>query len=448
MKKKYGLFTAISMIIGIVIGSGVFFRAEKVIMLTRGNLITGVLAWVIGGAVMVTCSYVFAQMATQYEKVNGIIDYADGLVGEGYAYYFGRFMATVYYPALTSVLAWVSARYTSVLLGIDIKGVQAMLLTFLYLTASYVLNLLSPKISGKIQVSTTVIKLVPLFAMAVLGIIFGARNGVLKDSIFMIGENGEVGTGELFEAVISAVFAYDGWIVATCINSELKDAKKNLPRALMFGSIFVVVIYISYYIGLSGALPSNVFMENEEQSVKLAFSNIFNSNIAGSAVIVFVVISCLGSLNGLMVGATRGFYSIAVRGKGKINETLSTVNKYTDMPDNSAALGLLFSMLWLIYFYGAQLSSKNWFGVFSFDSAELPVISLYAMYIPIFIMFMIKGKEFGILNRFIMPSFAVLAAVFMVICAGVAHSRELVAYLIVYSIIQIIASFVLRKNAL
>jgi APA family basic amino acid/polyamine antiporter len=66
LQKKYGLLTAIAMVVGIVIGSGVFFKAEKVLTATGGNLPLGILAWVIGGLIMIVCAYVFATMATRY----------------------------------------------------------------------------------------------------------------------------------------------------------------------------------------------------------------------------------------------------------------------------------------------------------------------------------------------------------------------------------------------
>jgi|GEM_PF-2990327 len=78
LQKKYGLITAIAMVVGIVIGSGVFLKAEKVLTATGGDLKLGILAWVIGGIIKISCAYTFAVMATKYEKVNGIVDYAEG----------------------------------------------------------------------------------------------------------------------------------------------------------------------------------------------------------------------------------------------------------------------------------------------------------------------------------------------------------------------------------
>ena len=315
LEKKYGLLTAIAMVIGIVIGSGVFFKAEKVLVATGGNLPQGILAWIIGGAIMIVCAYVFAVMATRYEKVNGIVDYSEALLGDTYGYFVGWFAATIYTPAMTSVLAWVSARYTCVLLGWDIVGGEAMALAGFYLVGIYALNALSPKLAGKFQVSTTIIKLIPLGLMAIFGTIFGLRSGVLMSN-FTSGVIAEAtSSSPLFTALVATVFAYEGWILATSINAELRDAKKNLPRALTFGTLFIALIYILYYTGLAGAVDNSVMMESGETGAKIAFATVF-SNVGGTILFVFVVISCLGTLNGLMMSCTRGFYSLAARGLG------------------------------------------------------------------------------------------------------------------------------------
>jgi len=437
LQKKYGLLTAIAMVIGIVIGSGVFFKAEKVLVATGGNLPQGILAWILGGIIMIVCAYVFATMATMYEKVNGVVDYAEVTLGSNYAYFMGWFMAAIYYPSLTSVLAWVSARYTCVLLGWNIVGSEAMVISGFFLIGSYALNALSPKLAGKFQVSTTIIKLIPLALMAVLGTIFGLSNGVLVSN-FTSGVIADVkSTNPLFTAVVATAFAYEGWIIATTINAELKDSKKNLPLALTFGTMFVALIYILYYTGLAGAVQNSVMMQGGEAGAKLAFSNVF-SNIGGTVLFVFVVISCLGTLNGLMMGCTRGFYSLAARDMGPKPEVFKFIDSNTNMPANSAVLGVLLTGAWLLYFYGANLAPVSWFGPFSFDSSELPIVTIYAMYIPIFIMMMKKEKSLSFFKRFLMPSLAICACVFMVIAALYAHRMAVLFYLIIFGVIMAI----------
>ena len=437
LTKKYGLFTAMAMVVGIVVGSGVFFKAEKILTATGGNLPLGILAWLIGGAIMIVCAYNFAVMATKYEYVNGIVDYAEVTMGKSYGYYVGWFLAMVYYPTLTSVLAWISARYTCVLLGFDITSGECLAIAAFFLCASYAVNALSPVLAGKFQVATTIIKLIPLFLMGIVGTIAGLANGMTVQNFTTVVEEVPAGNA-LLTAVVATSFAYEGWIIATSINAELKDAKKNLPRALVGGTAIIVLVYIVYYVGLAGAVTNAILMESGEAGAKLAFTEIF-STVGGTALMVFVVISCLGTLNGLMLGCTRGLYAIAVRNRGPKPETFSQVDRQTNMPHNSAVFGMLLCGFWLMYFFGANLST-GWFGPFCFDSSELPIVTIYAAYIPIFIMFMKKETDLGAFKRFVMPILGIAGACFMVYAAFVSHGMAVWFYLIIFAIVMIIGA--------
>lgn len=455
LEKRYGLPTAICMVVGTVIGSGVFFKAQNVLVATGGDMPLGILAWVITGVLMIICSLQFASMAQKYEKVSGVVDYAEVTCGKGYAYYLAWFMVNVYYPGMTSVLAWVSARYFGVLFGWDLAGPEVLCVAGFALIASYTLNAFSPKLAGKFQISATVIKLVPITLMAIVGTIYGLKEGVLTQNFTTIVN--EVAGGKsagLFAAVVATVFAYEGWIVATSINAELKNAKKNLPIALVIGSIIVVVAYVLYYVGVAGGASNAVLME---EGATTAFKNVFGA-VGGAFLNICIVISCLGTLNGLMVGATRGMYAIAVREEGPKPKMFSQVDKHTNMVTNSSIWGLFVCAAWLVYFYGANLTS-GWFGYFNFDSSELPIITIYGMYIPIFIIWMIKEKELGFVKRFLLPILALAACSFMVFAAVYAHgitpylnakangefSFPVLFYLIIFAVIMI-AGAVVRKG--
>jgi APA family basic amino acid/polyamine antiporter len=446
LKKKYGLMTAICMVVGIVIGSGVFFKAEAVLKATGGNMPMGILAWLIVGVIMIVCSYVFATMATRYSKVNGLVDYAEATVGSRYAYNIGWFMATLYTPCLVSVLAWVSARYTCVLLGWDITGGSCMTIACLYLCADFVMNALSPRVAGKFQVSTTVIKMIPLVLMAVIGTIAGLTNGRMATNFTAATVAGGASAGGgLMSSVVAVAFAYEGWILATSINAELKDAKRNLPKALVGGSFIVVLTYILYYVGLTGAVDTKDLMASGEAGAKMAFQHLFG-NAAGTGVFVLIVISCLGTLNGLTLSNCRAFYAMAARGEGPGAKMLSQVDPVTDMPSNSSLLSLLFSAVWLLYFYGANLGG-GWFGSFDFDSSELPIITLYAMYIPMFVQFIRKETDLNAFKRVVMPVLGLLGCAFMVYAAFIAHGKEVVHYLIVFAVFMIVGNLLYHKSA-
>lgn len=420
LTKKYGLITAICMVVGTVIGSGVFFKAQNVLAVTGGNMPLGIAAWAITGLIMIICSAQFAVMATKYQRVNGVVDYAEATCGKNYAYYLAWFLSNIYFPAMTSVLAWVSARYFGVLFGWSMVGPRVMVLAGFFLIASYSLNTLSPKLAGKFQVSATVIKLIPIFLMAIVGTVYGLISGTLTNNFTtIVGEavGGTTGSG-LFAAIVSTVFAYEGWIVATSINAEIKNPKKNLPLALVIGAGIVALAYILYYIGVAGGASNEVLMN---EGATTAFTNIFGG-VGGALLNICIVISCLGTLNGLMVAATRGMYAIAERNEGPKPEMFSQIDKSTNMTTNSSIWGLFMCSAWLVYFYGANLSPDGgWFGPFSFDSSELPIVTIYALYIPMLIMWIKKEKDLGVFKRVVLPIMAIAACGFTTFAAIYAH---------------------------
>ena len=461
LQRKYGLFTAICMVVGTVIGSGVFFKAQNVLNATNGNMPLGIAAWVITGFIMIVCSAQFAVMATKYERVSGVVDYAEATCGKSYSYYLAWFMVNVYYPAMTSVLAWVSARYLGAIMGWSLVSAEVMTLAGFFLVCSYAINALSPKLAGKLQVSATVIKLIPIALMAVVGSIVGLVNGTLTQNFTTVVAEAVGGStnGGLFAAIVATVFAYEGWVVATSINAELKDPKKNLPLALVIGSFIVVAAYVLYYIGVAGGASNQELMDAEKGS-PYAFTNIFGS-VGGVILNICIVISCLGTLNGLMVGSTRGMYAIADRGQGPNPHLFSQIDKSTNMTTNSSVWGLFVCAAWLLYFYGANLTN-GWFGLFNFDSSELPIVTIYAFYIPMLLMWMKKEKGMSFTKRFLLPALAIAACAFMIFAAVYAHgitpylaakeagkfSFPVLFYLIVFAVIMVIG-FVFaspRKN--
>ncbi len=461
LSKKYGLFTAICMVVGIVIGSGVFFKAQTILQKTDGDLPLGILAWIIGGVIMLVCILAFAMMAQKYIKVNGIVDYAEATVGGKYGYYVGWFMSTIYYPTLTSVLSWLSARYTLVFItscwpdfplvipaaeGGCVIGPECIALMMFYMCCAYFVNAISPKLAGKIQTSTTVIKLIPLGLMAVVGIIVG-----LVSPTHMLVNNfaaakdllpSDASTSSLLlSAVCATAFAYEGWIIATSINSELKDAKRNLPKALVIGGIIIISVYIAYYVGVAGGATVETLMAD---GATTAFTNIFG-NVLGNILNLFIAISCIGTMNGLMLGCTRGMYALAVRGEGPRPEVFAQVDPETNMPNNASIFALLITGFWGMYFYLACLAG-TWSGPFVFDSSELPIITIYLLYIPIFIAWMKKEKDEKAFRRFVLPALGIICSLFMVYACIVGHGMENVWYLIVFAAFMFAGWLLNRKN--
>ena len=439
MEKRYTLPVAIAMVVGTVIGSGIFFKAEAVLKGTGGNLGIGILAFIIMGIVMIISACTFGIVAQSHEGVDGLVGFAKASCGKTYSYYVGWFMAVVYYPSLVGVLCWLPARYFGVLIGWeDPTSGPVMTLAIFFMVVTYLMNALAPKLAGKFQISTTIIKLIPLLLMAVVGTIVGLSNGQINYNFANVVDPSVAPLAGLFGGVVSLSFAFEGWICATSIVSELKDSKRNLPKALLIGTVIVAVVYVVYYIGLSGAIDSATLMANAQSGAKSAFMNVFGQ-VGGIAIFAFVSISCWGTCNGLMMAVTRGMYDLAADGENEKLAMFRNIDPTTNMPTNSTVFGIFVSGLWLVYFYGANLTA-GWFGPFCFDSSELPIITLYALYIPIYFSLM-KRNDLSAFRGKVMPILATLCSLFMVYATIRAYHIKVLFYLIIFVVILLIGAF-------
>ena len=268
--------------------------------------------------------------------------------------------------------------------------------------------------------------------MAVVGTIVGLTSGMTEFNFSNVVTEMPFTEG-LFGAIVSLAFAFEGWICATSIGTELKDSKKNMPRALLIGTVIVAIVYVIYYVGLAGAVESEVMMAG----AKIAFQNIFGQ-VGGAAIFVFVVISCWGTCNGLTMAVTRGMFDLATESDSPKLKIFKNVDPTTNMANNSAVFGLLVSSLWLLYFYGGTIMEG--FGPFKFDSSELPIITLYAIYIPIYIA-LLKRKDMTGFQGNVLPVLAILCSLFMVFAAIYSHRINVVYYLIVFLVIEVIGAF-------
>lgn len=426
LQKKYGFWTATAMVVGIVIGSGVFFKADDVLKAAGGDLSTALLAWLIGGSIMVVTAYVFSRIATRIEKVNGLVDYFEEAYGEKAGYMVGWFMTFIYYPTLVAVLAWVSANYS-----VGLMGMKDFLwpLSFIYLTVFFLLNYYSPVLAGKWQVSSTVIKLIPLGLVAVVGGLAGLSSGQTMQNFTQVAQEIAGTGGGLAVATLSTAFAYEGWIIATVINAELKDAKKTLPRALVVGTIAVMTIYMLYYLGISGVLTNDQVLAEGDAAPVRVIEMIFG-NVGGTLLTVFVIISCLGTLNGLIMGSARGMFSIASRNLGPRADLFKQINPVTNSTSWSAIIGYFLSCFWLIVWYG---NFHGWWGQFM-DVSELPIAFLYVIYISIYIWVMKTFTDLGPLSRFLCPLLAGCGSMYII--WGAIQKDMFIHFLILFLVIQ------------
>ena len=456
MEKRYGLPTAISMVIGIVIGSGVFIKGGKVLNLTGGNLWQGIAVVGIVGVICIICSLVFAVLGSRYEKVNGVVDYAEMALGPKYAYYVGWFMNFIYVPALVAMLAFFSAMMFLQLFGIkavDFANGQinptAIGVGAGFMMIGYGINMLSPKLAGKMQVGMTVIKLIPLLLMGVIGTIAGLVNGATLDVLNFVNtaEYTAVDGAGFFKAIVGFAFAYEGWILATSINSELKDAKKNLPRALIIGSLVTIVIYALYIFAMSCVGDVKTITATwpfGETLPRIAFSKLFG-NVIGTIVYVFITISCLGTMNGLIMSSCRGLYALSARGMGPRPEFYGDIDKQNNFSVKSAVIGMMAGGFWYAWTVMIWMGGPEMFGAvhgfewIAWEPDEIGIICLYVMYIPMMIGLMVKAKDLGVFQRYILPALGLICCLFFAYAIWTGYGwKKCVGFIIFFLIVEFI----------
>jgi len=470
LKRKFGLLMAMCMVVGTVIGSGIFFRNEEIITYAGGRMWIGIAAWALGGFITLALAYVMGVLATRHEKVGGLLDYSDVLVSEKFGYMFGWFMATIFYPSLIGILAWISARFTVELFGwhtgpdaiSSTFSAQTYMIALFFMAAVFAINGLSPKISEKVQISGTFIKVIPLIAMGVVGLVVGLVRGVtLENLAYVVPDIPVIGIGgnpiganpastAFFAALTATVFAYVGWDCVMNLNSEIKNSKRNLPIALVGGLLIITTVYVLYFVGIFGAAPTETVASIG--GTREAFTNIF-SQAGGTVLFVFIVISCLGTLNGLTVGGQRAFYTIAARNRGPKPKIYSQVDGATNVPNNSTSLQMLLVAAWMVV-HGAN--AAGWFAplnflvpgdsAFVFNIANLIPVTFNAFFIPLFIAVMLKQKDLGKFNRFVAPTIAALGAAFLVFTVIYGQQWMALWYMMIFTIIMGVGWF-LRKPA-
>jgi len=434
LTRKYGFFTAVSMVVGIVIGSGVFKSAGSVLAAAGGDMKLAILAWIVGGVIMMASAYSFSVASLNLKEITGVVDYIEQIAGKKMGYIVEWFMTYIYYPSLVSILAWLAGSITSNLFGFadTYNGPSVWLFGVMYFTLTYGLSFFSPVLAGKWQVSATVIKLVPLLLIAFVGLIVGMFNGAVVESLTVIAPNSP--TGSLVTAVAVTVFAYDGWIIATSISSELKNPKRDLSLALVVGSVIVVVAYILFFLGLSGVVSNGESLElagNLDISV-LAAKRLFG-NFLGSSVSVLILVSVLGTLNGVTMANLRGMFTISSKEKGPNPELFTKISK-SDVPYVSGVAAVLASLFWLGIWFG------NFNGLFSgfMDTSVLSIVFLYTFYILVYMFLVFKVEGINFFSKYVAPIVASLGALYLVYGAFSSDKKMFLYYSVIVAVILLV----------
>ena len=436
-KNEYGLFTAIAMIVGVVIGSGIFFKSDNILVATGGSISLGVLVFCLAAIAIIFGSLTVSELASRTSQAGGVISYAEESYNKSVACAFGWFQTFLYFPTLIAVVAWVAGIYICMLFGLESRLNIQILIGLAIIIVLFITNTLSAKLGGYFQNASTIIKLIPLIFIAVIGLIFGDVSKVSFSDITTMQSAGWI------TAIAPIAFSFDGWIVATSIGHEIKDSKKNLPKALIIAPIFILLVYIIYFVGVSTYLGPDVVISLGDGHVDLIANKILGS-FGAKVMLIFVIISIVGTVNGLILGLIRLPYSLAIREMFPNSKKISKLDEKINMPLNSAIVGFALCIFWTIAHY---LTTK--FGLLSnSDISEISITVSYVMYILLYIkVFRLgcKGEVKGLWRGFINPVLAILGS--LIILVGSLSNELFWIYSGICSLVIIISIIFWKKRS-
>ena len=439
-RRGYGLFTTTAMIIGIVIGSGIFFKSDNMLGYTGGNVGLAVLVFCIAAFTIIFGCLTFSQLAALTDKPGGVITYANELVGKRWASMFGWFQVFIYYPTLTVLISWVVGIYAGLTMGWDLTFMGQFGIGLIWFCICFFYNILSAKIGGWFQEAAVIIKLIPLFAIALGGLIFGDPVAAIRNpSPEAIEATKALGWAA---AIGPIAFSFDGWVVSMAVAHEVRNSRKNVPRALIAAPLFVLAAYLMYFLGITGYLGPGEVMALGDESVAVAATNLLGTTFA-SIIYVFVIISVMGTVNGVILGYIRLPYSLALRNAIPFSNSLKKINPKLNMPVNSAFFAIGVSgVWWLIHWLQNKYSL-----LINGDIAEIAIAMSYLLYIILYYqVFRLwkEGKVKGIWYGVVFPIFAALGSLF-VLFGGLANPQFII--FVIICMIAIIGGFLYGKNA-
>ncbi|MFQ7822423.1 APC family permease [Clostridium sp.] len=401
-KNEYGLFTAITMIVGIVIGSGIFFKSDNILIATGGSIALGVLVFFIAAIAIIFGSLTISQLASRSSKEGGLISYAEEYYNKSTSCAFGWFQTFLYFPTLISVVSWVAGIYICILFGIEGTLEIQMLIGLLIMIFLFVMNTLSAKLGGLFQNASTIMKLVPLVLISIAGLIFGDTSNISLSDITAMKYTGWIA------AIAPIAFSFDGWIVSTSISHEIKDSKRNLPKALIIAPIFILIVYVLYFIGISIYIGPETIMSLGDAHVDLAANNLLGP-WGAKIVLIFVIISIMGTINGIILGMIRLPHSLALRNMFPKSKKIIKINEKLLMPVNSAIVAFIISFVWFIVHYVTtkfELLPNS-------DISEISIAMGYTLYILLYVKVIQlgnKGEITGVWNSKINPVLAIIGS--------------------------------------
>ena len=339
MKKELGVSAAMAIVVGCVIGAGVFFKPYAIYGATGGAPGMGMLAWIFGGIASLLGALTFAEVAVMIPKTGGMVAYLGDTFGEKVGFLAGWMQTIIFYPAFLAGYGVTVGEELGVYLGAQFELPIAIALIILLVAA----NSLGSKTASRIQVVSTICKLIPLFLLMIFGFILGSG----ENPIFtpMVGEGKSAGA-VLGSTLLAVLFAFEGWTNVGAIAGEMKNPGKDMPRAIVGGVSIIMAVYFVINMAYLWVIPADELMNISSPASAVAMA-IFGP-VGGTLIKVGIIISVIGAANGFLMSGSRVAFHLADTKTLPFSNVLGKLNANL-VPSNSIILiGFLAALYSLI----------------------------------------------------------------------------------------------------
>lgn len=357
LQKNLGLAAALSTVIGMVIGGGVFFKPQAVYTLTGGAPGLGIIAWIVAGIITIAAGLTAAEVSAAIPKTGGMMVYIEEIYGKKLGALTGWMQSVLFFPATIAALAVMFGNQSAGLIGNENLVVPITVGTILIIS---LLNMVSTKTSGIIQTIATIGKLVPLILIIIFGFINGGGNNPITTPL--VGNNISIGS-VIGQLLIAILFAYDGWINVGALAGEMKDPGRDLPKAIVGGLAFVMVVYILINIAYLWVLPASELAKFD--SPASAVAEVIFGPTGGKIVTIGILVSVFGCINGYLLTGPRVLFTLGQQKSLPFYKTLGSLNK-NDVPASATIIMGILSVLYALSGQFNLLTDLSMFAIWSF----------------------------------------------------------------------------------
>lgn len=268
-QSKIGWKTAAGLVVANMIGTGVFTSLGFQLLEVQ-NTWSVILLWALGGFMALSGAFIYAELGTHFKKSGGDFVFLSETLHPSLGYLYAWVSLTVGFSAPIAIAAMAMNEYLTPFLG------ESNLLGFFALLLIPVTHIFSVKRSGTFQNIFTLFKILFVLGLILIGLFLSSK-GEVSALDFSLGWQGEIFRPGFAVSLVYVFYAYTGWNSAAYITGEISSPRKNLPRALLFSTLFVLVLYIAFQVIL---LKHASFgqLEGKVDVATIAFGNLFGKN--------------------------------------------------------------------------------------------------------------------------------------------------------------------------